>query len=92
MTYYHDDNESGPYWEDDVEDYGYEDEGDDIDFAEPGSNSALRAATADDPRDQPCPTCRWPNRLTRRDVSLGYQCNTCADASERGGEVNYYEE
>jgi len=55
-----------------------------IDFAEPGGRSALRAATRHDPRNQPCGTCETPNRLTRRDVSLGYQCDRCADAAERG--------
>ena len=57
---------------------------DDLDFAEPGRNSALRAATRDDPRDQPCPTCGEDNRLTRRDVAHGYQCDACADRAERG--------
>lgn len=58
---------------------------DEIDFMEPGGNSALRAATKDDPRNKPCPNCRRPNRLTSQDVSLGYQCDTCADQAERGG-------
>lgn len=53
-------------------------------FADPGSNSALRAASRLDPRDQPCPNCKQPNRLTTQDVNLGYQCNTCADRAERG--------
>lgn len=57
---------------------------DEIDFADPGGRSALRAATPEDPRDQPCPTCEAPNRLTRRDVALGYQCDRCADNAERG--------
>jgi hypothetical protein len=77
----------------------YEDEGDDdrdfdedrIDFADPGGNSALRAASRDNPRDLPCPTCHWPNRLTPADVQRGYQCDRCADVMERGGEINYYE-
>jgi hypothetical protein len=62
-----------------------------IHFADPGGNSALRAATDDNPRDLPCPTCHWPNRLTPADVQLGYQCDKCADVMERGGEINYYE-
>ena len=73
---------------------GWEDEGydDDVcDFAEPGSNSALRAATTSNPRVHVCPTCEWPNRLTQADVDLGYQCNSCADAVEKGGEIDYYE-
>jgi hypothetical protein len=55
-----------------------------IDFADPGGNSSLRAATKNDPRIHPCPTCEMPNRLTRQDVGLGYQCDRCADRQERG--------
>ena len=57
---------------------------DDDDFADPGGNSALRAATPTNPRNLPCPRCHRPNRLTPRDVALGYQCDSCADAAERG--------
>ena len=57
-----------------------------IDFADPGGGSALRAATRNNPRDLPCPTCRTPNRLTRADKARGYQCDTCADRAERGGD------
>ena len=60
-------------------DYDY-----DCDFADPGGNSALRAASASNPRNRSCPTCGNPNRLTPRDVSLGYQCNPCADQCEQG--------
>lgn len=75
------------------DDYDYDRDDDlDMDFAEPGSNSALRAATADNPRNLPCPTCNWPNRLTPADVQRGYQCNRCADACEGMGEIDYYEE
>lgn len=56
----------------------------DLDFAEPGGRSALRRATKADPRNKPCPTCEAPNRLTSRDVSLGYQCDRCADRAEGG--------
>lgn len=63
-----------------------------FDFAHPGGNSALRAASKSNPRNLPCPTCHWPDRLTPKDVQLGYQCDRCADASERGTEINYYEE
>lgn len=63
-----------------------------LEYAEPGGNSALRAATPDNPRDRPCPSCGWPDRLTRKDVALGYQCDKCADALERGGDIDYYEE
>lgn len=56
-----------------------------FDFAEPGGNSALRAATASNPRNLPCPNCEQPNRLTPADVARGYQCDRCADQAERGG-------
>ena len=55
------------------------------DFAEPGARSALRAASKRNPRNRPCPTCKRTNRLTPRDVSLGYQCDACADRDEGGG-------
>ncbi len=54
-------------------------------FAEPYGNSALRAASKSNPRNRPCPTCGAKNRLTPKDVTLGYQCDSCADALERGG-------
>lgn len=54
-------------------------------FADPGGKSALRAATKDNPRNLPCPTCGEPNRLTPADKRLGYQCDSCADLAERGG-------
>jgi hypothetical protein len=60
-------------------------------FAEPGGNSALLRATQDNPRNLPCPTCHYPNRLTPEDRAHGYQCNSCANAMECGGEINYYE-
>lgn len=53
-------------------------------FADPGGNSALRAATRDNPRNLPCPTCGEPDRLTPADRSRGYQCDSCADADEFG--------
>ena len=58
---------------------------DGIGFADPGGNSALRVATKDNPRDQDCPTCETPNRLTQEDIDRGYQCDRCADQLERGG-------
>lgn len=64
----------------------YGDEDYDMDFADPGGRSALRAATRSDPRNRRCPTCRKPNRLTTRDRDLGYQCDQCADRAEG----NYY--
>lgn len=57
---------------------------DGVGFADPGGNSALRAATPDNPRVHPCPTCDRPNRLTAIDVSRGYQCDSCADRAEKG--------
>lgn len=73
-----------PYDDDDYEPDdrdGLEDD----DFADPGGRSALRAATKDNPRNQPCPTCGKKNKLTPKDVALGYQCDECADRDERGG-------
>lgn len=51
-------------------------------FADPGGNSALRAASPSNPRNLPCPTCDTPNVLTPADRELGYQCDRCADAAE----------
>lgn len=76
------------------EDFGdeadYEDEPLDQDytpqFADPGGNSALRAATPSNPRNLPCPNCGEPNRLTPKDVQRGYQCDDCADLAEFGGD------
>lgn len=56
----------------------------DIDFADPGGNSALRAATKDNPRNLPCPDCGTENVLTPKDRELGYCCNRCADRNEGG--------
>ncbi len=61
------------------------DDGDEIQFAYPGSNSALRAASRTNPRNLPCPSCNAPDRLTPADRALGYQCDECADRDERGG-------
>lgn len=54
-------------------------------FAQPGGNSALRAASKRNPRNLPCPTCERPNRLTPADRARGYQCDACADAAEGFG-------
>ena len=64
----------------------YEDPRDlqDDDFADPGGRSALRAATKSNPRNRSCPNCKKRNRLTPKDVELGYQCDECADRAERG--------
>lgn len=53
-------------------------------FANPGGNSALRAAYRGNPRNLPCPTCKEPNRLTPADKARGYQCDACADRQEGG--------
>jgi len=54
-------------------------------FADPGGNSALRAASRSNPRNLPCPSCGAKNALTPADRARGYQCNRCADRDERGG-------
>lgn len=93
MAGWHEDFEDCPeveerYPDDDREDYDhepYDDEDyliDGVGFADPGGRSALRAATRDNPRDRPCPTCGRENVLTRLDVRAGYQCDRCADAAE----------
>ena len=69
---------------DDDDDFGHEEEDYLDDFADPGGGSALRAATADNPRNLPCPNCRKPDRLTPADRARGYQCDSCADRAERG--------
>jgi len=71
---------------DDLDRCAFDDELD-MDFAEPGGNSALRAATKTNPRNRPCPTCGRKNVLTPKDVRLGYQCDHCADALERGMDI-----
>jgi hypothetical protein len=79
-----DDEDYDDYYGCDTDDpYGPLDDG--TYFADPGGNSALRAATKSNPRNLPCPTCRRPNRLTPADRRRGYQCDSCADAVERGG-------
>jgi len=70
--------------------YSYEDYINDdqrMHFADPGGNSALRAATRRNPRNLPCPNCGTANRLTPEDRDLDYQCDTCADAAERGYDI-----
>jgi hypothetical protein len=68
----------------DDEDYDEIEDYERIEFADPTGHSALRAATKDNPRNCSCPTCGQPNRLTPKDVKLGYQCDSCADALENG--------
>jgi hypothetical protein len=69
----------------DIPDQEDDDEDARIVFANPGSNSALRAASASNPRNLPCPNCGRPNRLTPADRAGGYQCDACADAAEGPG-------
>lgn len=57
----------------------------DYDFADPGGTSALRRATASNPRNQPCSQCGRENVLTPKDKHIGYVCDICADSNERGG-------
>ncbi len=64
----------------DYEDRDYPIDG--VGFADPGGRSALRAATASNPRNLPCPTCGSANRLTPADAARSYQCDGCADADE----------
>ena len=66
------------------DDYDRDDYDDRIHFADPGGNSALRAASKKNPRNRKCPNCGAKNRLTPEDVRLGYQCDECADRAERG--------
>jgi predicted SprT family Zn-dependent metalloprotease len=54
-------------------------------YADPGSNSALRAATKSNPRNLSCPNCKQRNKLTPADRDRAYVCDTCADLAERGG-------
>ena len=72
-------------YEDEDEEHERDEEDIDLEFADPGGRSALRAASASNPRDLPCPTCGQPDRLTAKDVAHGYQCDRCADRDERGG-------
>jgi hypothetical protein len=57
-----------------------------IEFADPGGRSALRAGE----RTYACPTCKRENMLCLEDKLRGYQCDTCADNTERfGGPYGY---
>jgi hypothetical protein len=78
------------YYDRDVYDDDFEIDG--VGFAEPGGGSALRAATRENPRNLPCPTCGWPDSITPIDRARGYHCDSCANAIERGLDINYYEE
>lgn len=56
-------------------DYYNDQPDEDVQFFDPGGQSALRAGV----RNKPCPTCGEPNKLTEEDVVLGYQCDACAE-------------
>jgi len=75
-----DDEDEMDYPED--RDYDEDWDGSRLEFADPGGNSALRAASKSNPRNRPCPTCGRKNMLTPKDVALHYQCDYCADAAE----------
>jgi hypothetical protein len=62
----------------------FDDNGRDLDFADPGGRSALRASSRRNPRNLPCPNCGAKNRLTPADRARGYQCDSCADRAEGG--------
>lgn len=73
--------------DDDDPDYGdgHDFENDDRSmFADPGGKSALRAASASNPRNLPCGNCGAENVLTPADKRLGYCCDRCADRAESG--------
>jgi hypothetical protein len=64
-------------------DYDFDDVDDDRSmFADSDGESALRAETADNPRDRPCPTCGGEDLLTPADAARGYQCDSCARRAE----------
>ena len=73
------------YYDEDPGDWRDDDMIDGVGFADPGGESALRAATASNPRNQPCPTCGGENLLTLLDVRAGYQCDGCARRAEGYG-------
>ena len=77
---------------DDEDDEDYDEDSDEenylidgVGFADPGGNSALRAATPENPRNIECPQCHRPNQLTPLDKARGYRCDECSDRAERGG-------
>lgn len=71
--------------DDDFDDYPPDDDDEDeLQFADPGGTSALRAETPTNPRNLPCPTCKARDVLTQADRAAGYCCNVCADRNEMG--------
>lgn len=61
-----------------------------IEFADPGGRSALRASSKSNPRNRSCPNCGRRNVLTPADIAAGYQCDACADALEGRGSYGEY--
>ena len=59
-----------------------EDFHDRLEFADPGGNSALRAASKSNPRNLECPRCHAKNVLTPQDRQRGYVCDDCAEGKE----------
>ena len=88
---YYDDNDED-FDDEDFNDEDFGDEAFDDEYADPHGHSALRASGPNNPRNLPCPTCGHPNRLTRAAANRGYHCDTCADAMERGGDIDYYDD
>ena len=79
------DDEPSEDYEDDYLDYPDEDSYDE--FEQPGGHSALRKATADNPRIHSCPQCGQEDMLTAKDVALHYICDDCADRAEGYGDL-----
>jgi hypothetical protein len=65
-----------------LDDNYYDDRDDEVHFADPGGESALRAETPDNPRNLPCPNCGVEDVLTPEDVALHYCCDACARRRE----------
>lgn len=79
----------GDHEDHDPEEPPYDEEDDRSEFADPGGESALRASSRSNPRNLPCPACHATNVLTPKDQALGYQCDACATATERGYDRDY---
>jgi hypothetical protein len=73
------------FGDDDDDDRDRDEDDIDLDFADPGGRSALRAASASNPRNLPCPQCGAEDVLTPKDVALHYICDRCADRAEGYG-------
>lgn len=79
----------GESFDEDEDDFVYDKEEDylidGVGFADPGGNSALRAATPKNPRNLPCGQCGTPDVLTPLDKQRGYVCDACAERAEGHG-------